>query len=55
MENNPLNREEFLTCADAIGLKLVREFIVGHRPLIYRAPEQNEYRGFLFISDRIDA
>ena len=26
----------------------MREFMIGHRPVIHRAPEQNEYRGFLF-------
>jgi putative methyltransferase (TIGR04325 family) len=45
-----LNRKEFLKLAEATGLKLLREFIVGHRPVIHRAPEQNEYRGFLFSS-----
>ncbi len=44
-----LNRKEFLACAEAAGMRLIREFIVGHRPSIHRAPEQNVYRGFLFI------
>jgi putative methyltransferase (TIGR04325 family) len=48
-----LNLEEFLKCAEAIGLTLVREFVVGHRPLICSAPEQNEYRGFLFHSSSV--
>ena len=43
-----LNREEFLKCAETTGLELLREFLVGHKPFIHRAPEQNEYRGFLF-------
>lgn len=43
-----LSREHFLECAEAAGLKLVREFVHGYRPPIYRAPEQNEYRGYLF-------
>lgn len=47
-----LNRECFLRHAEAIGLKLVREFIYGYRPLIYKAPEQNEYRGYLFKSGK---
>lgn len=49
-----LNRGQFLKCAEAAGLKLVREFVVGHHPFIYRAPEQNEYRGFLFHSTNAD-
>lgn len=43
-----LNRQEFLDAIDALGLKLIREFIYGHAPRILNAPEQNEYRGFLF-------
>ncbi|MBL8799140.1 MAG: hypothetical protein JNM56_34965 [Planctomycetia bacterium] len=43
-----LNRSEFLDTAAASGLTLLREFVVGHRPNIVGAPEQNEYRGFLF-------
>lgn len=43
-----LNRQEFLGFAATVGLALVREFIIGYRPFIYRAPEQDEYRGFLF-------
>jgi hypothetical protein len=26
----------------------VREFVLGEAPKIERAPEQNEYRGYLF-------
>ncbi|WP_156120470.1 hypothetical protein [Neosynechococcus sphagnicola] len=43
-----LNRHELITCCQTAGLELVREFVNGHRPLIKNAPEQNEYRGFLF-------
>jgi putative methyltransferase (TIGR04325 family) len=43
-----LNRGELLAVATGCGLSLVREFIYGHRPPIRNAPEQNEYRGFLF-------
>jgi len=43
-----LNRGEFLAAAEALGLRLVREFISGETPYIDRAPEQNQYRGFLF-------
>ena len=42
------NRGEFLAAAEACGLTLLREFVVGHRPVIHNAPEQNEYRGYLF-------
>lgn len=47
-----LNRQEFLECSRESGLRLIREFIMGHCPIIHRAPEQNEYRGFLFCSTR---
>lgn len=44
-----LNREEFLNCLLGTGkMKLVREFLIAERPLVHEAPEQGEYRGFLF-------
>lgn len=43
-----LNRGDFLDAAKEAGLKLIREFIIGSRTFIHRAPEQCEYRGFLF-------
>lgn len=43
-----LNRSELLDAARESGLTLVREFVLGEHPDIDRAPEQNEYRGFLF-------
>jgi putative methyltransferase (TIGR04325 family) len=43
-----LNRKEFLEHAERSSLKLVHECRLGEAPKIYRAPEQNEYRGFLF-------
>ncbi len=43
-----LNRKEFLRYSEESGLELIREFIIGHQPVIHRAPEQNHYRGFLF-------
>lgn len=43
-----LNRNEVVAEAQASGLKLLREFIYGHSPYIHSAPEQNEYRGYLF-------
>jgi putative methyltransferase (TIGR04325 family) len=45
-----LNRQEFLRSAEEAGLKLVRQFLSGHQPFIHGAPEQCEYRGFLFRS-----
>jgi putative methyltransferase (TIGR04325 family) len=43
-----LNREEFLQAAESMGAELVREFVVGYQPHIRDAPEQCEYRGYLF-------
>lgn len=43
-----LRREEFLETAAEHGLRLVREFVNGFKPHVYRAPEPPEYRGFLF-------
>jgi putative methyltransferase (TIGR04325 family) len=43
-----LNRNEFLEEAGKVGLHLVREFVTGERPAIEGAPEQCEYRGYLF-------
>jgi putative methyltransferase (TIGR04325 family) len=48
------NRGEFVKYAETMGLKLVREFVMGYKPPIYLAPEQNEYRGFLFRSSGRD-
>lgn len=47
-----LNRRELLECAEAAGMTLIREMIIGNRPPIYKAPEQNEYRGFLFSASK---
>jgi putative methyltransferase (TIGR04325 family) len=43
-----LNREEFLTYISTLEMDLVREFLIQERPQVYEAPEQGEYRGFLF-------
>lgn len=43
-----LNRNEFLLSAQACRLELLREFVTGIKPAILNAPEQNEYRSFLF-------
>jgi hypothetical protein len=42
------NRQEFLQAARANNLELVREFIFDYNPKVYRAPEQLDFRGFLF-------
>ena len=43
-----LNREEFLNHGASLGLELVREFLIHERPFVQGAPEQCEYRGYLF-------
>jgi putative methyltransferase (TIGR04325 family) len=43
-----LNRGELLERAARSGLKLVREFLLGDKPPVLGAPEQDETRGFLF-------
>ncbi|HYM82602.1 MAG TPA: methyltransferase, TIGR04325 family [Candidatus Dormibacteraeota bacterium] len=43
-----LNRDEFLGETRRLGLELVREFLIEERPFVPRAPEQGDYRGFLF-------
>jgi putative methyltransferase (TIGR04325 family) len=43
-----LNREELLGHARGLGVELVREFLIQERPAVPGAPEQPEYRGFLF-------
>lgn len=43
-----LNRSEFLAGAHAQGLELLRELLVDERPAVHAAPEQPEYRGYLF-------
>lgn len=47
-----LNRKEFLQCAEEAGLELVREFLSQERPFVHGAPEQAEWRGFLFRKNR---
>jgi putative methyltransferase (TIGR04325 family) len=43
-----LNRDEFLTAAGELGLKLEREFLIWEIPDVPNAPEAADYRGFLF-------
>jgi putative methyltransferase (TIGR04325 family) len=45
-----LNRGEFLAEARALGLELLREFLIAERPVVPGAPEQADYRGFLFAA-----
>jgi len=42
------NRHELVSAVEAGGLRLVRELIVGYRPPIAGAPEQNVFKGFVF-------
>lgn len=43
-----LNRDRLLSEAEKIGLELIREFVIAETPSILYAPEQCQYRGFLF-------
>ena len=43
-----LNRQEFLGHAGSLGLRLVREILLGDGPTIRGAPEPCEFSGFLF-------
>ncbi|HTY08891.1 MAG TPA: hypothetical protein VMF29_06980 [Candidatus Edwardsbacteria bacterium] len=43
-----LNRREFIAAVEALGMRLVREFVFGPGPHIHKAPEQAVFRGFLF-------
>ena len=45
-----LNRASFLSEAEKSGLTMVREFVIAERPSIANAPEQCQFRGFLFRS-----
>jgi len=46
-----LNRGEFLDHLRSLGMKLVREFLIQEIPVVHRAPERGEQRGFLFRPD----
>lgn len=43
-----LQRDELLASVDHLGLKLDREFLVQEHAFVPRAPEQPQFRGFLF-------
>ena len=43
-----LNREEFLIHMRTLEMDLVREFLIQEKPHVHGAPEQGDYRGFLF-------
>ena len=43
-----LNRREFLDHAASLGVTLIREILLSEGPVISAAPEQCEFKGFLF-------
>ncbi len=43
-----LNRQEFLSHAEGLGMTLIREILVGEGPVIRGAPEQCQFVSFLF-------
>jgi putative methyltransferase (TIGR04325 family) len=43
-----LNRQEFLSYVEGLGMTLIREILVGEGPAIRGAPERCEFVGFLF-------
>jgi putative methyltransferase (TIGR04325 family) len=43
-----LNHAEFLEALRDQRMELVREFLIDERPFVHRAPEQGQYRGFLW-------
>lgn len=47
-----INHEKLLKHMDSINLKLIREFLIQEKPYVHNAPEQGEYRGFLFKKER---
>jgi putative methyltransferase (TIGR04325 family) len=47
-----LNEAELLGYAAELGIRLVREFLIDERPHVPNAPEQADYRGFLFEAPR---
>jgi putative methyltransferase (TIGR04325 family) len=46
------NRDEFLNCVADAGMALMREFLVQEKTRTLNAPEDCDYRGFLFKSVR---
>lgn len=44
-----LNQQEFLGHLKALSMELVREFLMQDKAFIVGAPEQGEYKGFLFL------
>jgi len=43
-----LRRDEFLNYMNDLGTELIREFLIHEKSVVHGAPEQGEYRGFLF-------
>jgi putative methyltransferase (TIGR04325 family) len=48
MLHQQFNKNEVVSFVESLGLRLVREVVVGDRPYIQGAPEQCELRGWLF-------
>lgn len=46
-----LNQAELVAAVTQNEMTLMREFVYGHAPVIRHAPEQNAYRGYLFVAD----
>lgn len=42
------NRNDFLATMRSFGAELVREFLIEPSAYVFKAPEQGDYRGFLF-------
>jgi hypothetical protein len=43
-----LNRQEFLSHVEGLGMTLIREILVGDGPAVHGAPEPCEFNSFLF-------
>jgi putative methyltransferase (TIGR04325 family) len=53
MLHQQFNKDEVLEFVESLGLRRVREVVVGDRPYIHGAPEQCELRGWLFHRDQV--
>jgi len=42
------NKKEFVDTLTSYGMELVREFLLSEKPYVKKAPEQGEFKGFLF-------
>jgi hypothetical protein len=43
-----LNRQEFLSHVEGLGMTLIREILVGEGPAVHGVPEPCEFNSFLF-------